>query len=117
MPTFQSKKFRSTGEASAMGAKYRAVMSRHPFLMFGLPFLAVIVAGSFVLTPATAIRYERHDRRVRQMTRDEELNVRRSARKVDMREEYYRLAGGKDLDNWEQKRVERLAGESDGILR
>ncbi|KAF1732654.1 Cytochrome c oxidase assembly protein COX16, mitochondrial [Beauveria bassiana] len=117
MPTFQSKKFRSTGEASAMGAKYRAVMSRHPFLMFGLPFLAVIVAGSFVLTPATAIRYERHDRRVRQMTRDEELNVRRSARKVDMREEYYRLAGGKDLDNWEQKRVERLPGESDGILR
>ncbi|KAM3514819.1 hypothetical protein MY11210_001543 [Beauveria gryllotalpidicola] len=115
MPTFQSKKFRSTGEASAMGAKYRAVMSRHPFLMFGLPFLAVMVAGSFVLTPATAIRYERHDRRVRQMTRDEELNVRRSARKVDMREEYYRLAGGKDLDNWEQKRVERLPGESDGI--
>lgn len=89
MPTFQSKKFRSAGEGSAVGAKYRAVMSRHPFLMFGLPFLAVIVAGSFVLTPATAIRYERHDRRVRQMTRDEELNVRRSARKVDMREEYY----------------------------
>lgn len=89
MPTFQSKKFRSAGEGNAIGAKYRAVMSRRPFLMFGLPFLAVIVAGSFVLTPATAIRYERHDRRVRQMTRDEELNVRRSARKVDMREEYY----------------------------
>ncbi|OAR01356.1 hypothetical protein LLEC1_06321 [Akanthomyces lecanii] len=105
MPTFQSKKFRSAGESNAMGAKYRAVMSRHPFLMFGLPFLAVIVAGSFVLTPATAIRYERHDRRVRQMTRDEELNVRRSARKVDMREEYYRLSGSKDLDNWEQKRL------------
>ncbi|EGX91089.1 short chain dehydrogenase/reductase family oxidoreductase, putative [Cordyceps militaris CM01] len=115
MPTFQSKKFRSAGESNAMGARYRAVMSKRPFLMFGLPFLAVIIAGSFVLTPATAIRYERHDRRVRQMTRDEELNVRRSARKVDMREEYYRLAGGKDLDNWEQKRVERLPGESDGI--
>ncbi|KAK8145361.1 Cytochrome oxidase assembly [Beauveria asiatica] len=99
MPTFQSKKFRSTGEASAMGAKYRAVMSRHPFLMFGLPFLAVIVAGSFVLTPATAIRYERHDRRVRQMTRDEELNVRRSARKVDMREEYYVRGGRQQADS------------------
>ncbi|OAA54937.1 cytoplasm to vacuole targeting Vps64 [Cordyceps fumosorosea ARSEF 2679] len=89
MPTFQSKKFRSAGEANAFGARYRAILSKRPFLMFGLPFLAVIVAGSFVLTPATAIRYERHDRRVRQMTRDEELNVRRSARKVDMREEYY----------------------------
>ncbi|KAL7818231.1 cytochrome c oxidase assembly protein COX16 [Trichoderma gracile] len=141
--------------------RYRALMSKHPFLTFGLPFIAVIVAGSFVLTPATAIRYEKHDRKVRQMTKEEELNVRRAARKVDMKEEYYvssyfrnlpispvismpggleytgvmrgrpclgffdawrliqdalqRLAG-RDLDNWEQKRVERLPGESDGIL-
>lgn len=64
-------------------------MNKHPFLSFGLPFIAVIVAGSFVLTPATAVRYERHDRKVRQMTKEEELNVRRSARKVDMKEEYY----------------------------
>lgn len=27
-----------------------------------------------------------------------------------------RLAG-RDLDDWEQKRVERLPGESDGVLR
>jgi cytochrome c oxidase assembly protein subunit 16 len=27
-----------------------------------------------------------------------------------------RLAG-RDLDDWEQKRVERLPGENDGILR
>lgn len=106
MPTFQSKKFRSTGEANAMGAKYRAVMSKRPFLMFGLPFLAVMVAGSFVLTPATAIRYERHDRRVRQMTRDEELNVRRAARKVDMREEYY--VRGKRAPRRIASRVQRL---------
>lgn len=64
-------------------------MSRHPFLTFGLPFIAIIVAGSFVLTPATAIRYEKHDRKVRQLTKEEELNVRRAARKVDMKEEYY----------------------------
>ncbi|KAJ2973265.1 hypothetical protein NQ176_g6703 [Zarea fungicola] len=117
MPTFQRKRFRAAGETNGWGAKYRATMSKRPFLMFGLPFLAIMVAGSFVLTPATAIRYERHDRRVRQMSREEELNVRRSARKVDMREEYNRLAGNRDLDNWEQKRVERLPGESDGILR
>ena len=121
--------------------KYRRLMSKRPFLMFGLPFMAVIVAASFVLTPATAIRYERRDRKVRQMSREEELNVRRSARKVDMKDEYYvrvfseekrlvavyycctnvscpvqRLAA-RDLDDWEQKRVKRLPGESDGILR
>ena len=64
-------------------------MNKHPFLTFGLPFLAIIIAGSFVLTPATAVRYEKHDRKVRQMTQDEALNVRRAPRKVDMKEEYY----------------------------
>ncbi|EHK45887.1 uncharacterized protein TrAtP1_012953 [Trichoderma atroviride] len=115
MGTFQNKTFRSSADASKIGMKYRALMAKHPFLAFGLPFIAVIVAGSFVLTPATAIRYEKHDRRVRQMTKEEELNVRRGARKVDMKEEYYRLAG-RDLDNWEQQRVKRLPGENDGIL-
>lgn len=138
--TFQSNKFRSSADANRIGMQYRRIMNKHPFVMFGLPFLAVIVAGSFVLTPATAVRYERHDRKVRQLTKDEELNVRRSARKVDMKDEYYvgfplfppvtcrcresaadrcvgqRLAG-RDLEDWEQKRVERLPGESDGILR
>jgi cytochrome c oxidase assembly protein subunit 16 len=89
MPTFQRNKFRGSGDTSKISARYRALMNRHPFLTFGLPFLAVVVAGSFVLTPATAIRYERYDRKVRQLTKDEELNVRRAPRKVDMREEYY----------------------------
>lgn len=89
MPTFQSKRFRPAGDGSKLGMRYRALVSKRPFLSFGLPFLAVIVAGSFVLTRATAIRYERQDRKVRKLTKDEELGVRRSARKVDMKEEYY----------------------------
>ncbi|KAK4102963.1 hypothetical protein N658DRAFT_505981 [Parathielavia hyrcaniae] len=115
MAVFPNRKFRSAAESNAFGARYRALMAKHPFLLFGLPFMSVIVGASFVLTPATAIRYERHDRKVRQMTRDEELGVGRAGRKVDIREEYYRLAA-KDVDNWEQKRVKRLKGESDGIL-
>ncbi|KAK4460987.1 cytochrome c oxidase assembly protein COX16-domain-containing protein [Cladorrhinum samala] len=120
MPTFQSKKFRSSTESNSFGAKYRSMMAKRPFLLFGLPFLTVIVAGSFVLTPAAAIRYERHDRKVRTMTREEELGVSANKRRVDIREEFLgcfclRLAA-KDLDNWEQKRVERLKGESDGLL-
>ncbi|EKG19993.1 Cytochrome c oxidase assembly protein COX16 [Macrophomina phaseolina MS6] len=90
-------------------------MQKHPFLLFGLPFIATMVAGSFFLTPATALRYERHDRKIRQMTREEELGIGKDRRKVDMKEEYYRLAA-KDLDDWEQKRVKRLPGEHDGKL-
>ena len=89
MPVFQKNKFPSKGHANTFAARYRAAMAKHPFALFGLPFLAVIIGGSFVLTPATAIRYERHDRKVRQMTREEELNVGKGRRKVDIREEYY----------------------------
>ncbi|CAK3820040.1 Cytochrome c oxidase assembly COX16, mitochondrial [Lecanosticta acicola] len=115
MPVFQSRKFRPSSYDSSIPAKYRAALARHPFALFGLPFIATMVLGSFFLTPATALRYERHDRKVRQMTKEEELGIGKDKRKIDLKEEYYKLAA-KDLDNWEQKRVKRLPGEHDGIL-
>lgn len=144
MGVFPKKKYVSSADANGIAARYRAALAKRPFLLFGLPFMSIIVAGSFVLTPATAIRYERHDRKVRQMTREEELGVGKAGRKVDIRDEYYvslrlpphtkeqigsksrqapadddcvsqRLAA-KDLDDWEQQRVKRLPGESDGVL-
>ncbi|CAG8959802.1 hypothetical protein HYFRA_00001710 [Hymenoscyphus fraxineus] len=115
MAVFGKKKFRSSADANGIAAKYRAHLAKHPFLMFGLPFIATMVAGSFFLTPATAVRYEKHDRRVRRLTKEEALGIGKGGRKVDMKEEYYRLAA-KDLDDWEQKRVKRLPGEHDGVL-
>jgi len=91
-----------------------------------------MVAGSFFLTPAAAIRYEKYDRKVTQMSKEEALNVRNNKRKVDMKGEYYvsrarpcifsgmtdvnQKLAAKDIDNWEQRRVKRLPGEPDGIL-
>ncbi|OCK82204.1 cytochrome c oxidase-assembly factor COX16 [Lepidopterella palustris CBS 459.81] len=117
MPNFQSKPFESsTAKANNFAAKYRFHLRKHPFLLFGLPFVVTIVAGSFFLTPATALRYERHDRKVRQLTTEETLSLGKNRRKVDIREEYYRIMSKTDIDDWEQKRVERLPGEHDGIL-
>ncbi|CRG91486.1 Cytochrome c oxidase assembly protein cox16, mitochondrial [Talaromyces islandicus] len=132
MPTFQSKPFRRTPTASStlgerLGALYRSKLTRHPFLLFGLPFISVILAASFVLTPATALRYERYDRKVHQLSKDEEMELglkgadgeegikRNPRRRVvgSERDEYYRLMA-KDLDSWEQKRVQRFKGEPDG---
>ncbi|KAI9793447.1 MAG: Cytochrome oxidase assembly [Candelina submexicana] len=115
MPTFPSKKYIPTSASNTIAARYRFHLNRHPFLLFGLPFITTMVAGSFFLTPATALRYEKHDRKVRRMSKEEELGIGKERRKVDMNEEYYRLAA-KDIDNWEQKRVKRLPGEHDGIL-
>lgn len=86
---FQSKKFPSKANTNTFAAKYRAMMKKHPFLLFGLPFMSVVVAGSFVLTPAAAIRYEKYDRKVRQVSREEELGLGQRKRRVDIREEYY----------------------------
>jgi len=134
MPSFQAKPFRRTRTASSsvgerFGAIYRSKLPKHPFLLFGLPFIMVMVAGSFALTPATALRYERYDRRVQQLGREEAMELglkgedgeegikRNSRRRIigSEKEEYYRLMA-KDLDNWEQKRVQRFQGEPDGRL-
>ncbi|RPA91931.1 hypothetical protein L873DRAFT_1780254 [Choiromyces venosus 120613-1] len=115
MPTFTSKKYLPSTLQDTIGARYRRTLSRHPFLLFGLPFIGTILAGSFFLTPATALRYERHDRKIQRMSQEEAMGLGKDKRKVDMNEEYYRLAA-KDLDSWEQKRIKRFKGEPDGIL-
>lgn len=48
-----------------------------------------MVAGSFFLTPATAVRYEKHDRRVQRLSKEEALGIGKAGRRVDMNEEYY----------------------------
>jgi cytochrome c oxidase assembly protein subunit 16 len=115
MTVFKSRTFRPSSYSSTLASRYRSSLTKHPFLLFGLPFITTMIAGSFFLTPATAVRYEKHDRRVRRMSKEEELGIGKSGRKVDMKEEYYRLAA-KDLDDWEQKRVKRLPGEHDGVI-
>ena len=89
MPVFQAKKFRTTKYDNSIPARYRAALAKHPFALFGLPFVATMVLGSFFLTPATALRYERHDRKVKQLTEDERLGIGKDKRKIDMKEEYY----------------------------
>ena len=139
MPTFQSKPFRSSRvQANDLGERigriYRSRLDKKPFLFFGLPFVSLILAASFLLTPATALRYEKHDRKNRTLTHAEamELGLKGGAegegslqynprRRVvgrgntSERDEYYKLMA-KDLDNWEQTRVQRFKGEPDGRL-
>lgn len=139
MPVFQSKPFRGSQHrtrdlSDRIAATYRSKIAQNPFLFFGLPFLTLMVSASFLLTPATALRYEKHDRKHKQLSDREVMELglkggstgeggltynprRRKVLKGELneRDEYYRLMA-KDLDNWEQKRVERLQGEPDGRL-
>lgn len=123
MPTFSSKPFPSTSSTSTLGARYRRLLKAHPFALFGLPMVLLMLGGSFVLTPATAIRYEKYDRKTHALDSQQALGLgrlREGARargKGDIREEYWRLAGQEGrLDDWEPKRVVRLPGEPDGTF-
>jgi cytochrome c oxidase assembly protein subunit 16 len=89
MPTFSSRKFVGSANENTLGVLYRRHLARHPFLLFGLPFIATIVAGSFFLTPATALRFEKHDRKVKTLSQDEALGLSKDRRKLDINEEYY----------------------------
>jgi cytochrome c oxidase assembly protein subunit 16 len=84
---FQSKNHKQSRAAML----YRSAVAKHPFILFGLPFLAVIVSGSFFLTPATALRYEKHDQKRKWMSKEEALSSMEGLqrRKVNPRDEYY----------------------------
>lgn len=59
MVTFQSKPY---GQKSALGP-LAAQAKKKPFLFFGLPFLTIMVAGSFGLSQLTQTKFDHRDRR------------------------------------------------------
>ncbi|KAG0368985.1 Cytochrome oxidase assembly [Mortierella sp. AD032] len=91
--------------------KFSQSIKKKPVLLFGLPFLLTIVAGSFALSELTATKYNVHDNRTKAMTKEEGLKLSaKSRRKLDLQEEYWRLqAEDVDDDDWEIKRVDSSA--------
>ena len=59
MPTFQAKPYGKKGTFDPLAAKVK----KRPFILFGLPFIAIIVGGSFGLSQLTQTRYDHRDMR------------------------------------------------------
>lgn len=66
-----------------------AQIRRHPFVLFGLPFVGIIVGSSFFLQAFTQTRYDYQETKVKSMGKEEELGMKSGRRKVDLKEEYY----------------------------
>ena len=88
--------------------------------MFGLPFVSLLVLGSFALSSFTQTRYDLRNSKVQTLSKEEELNMDKKRKKVDIKEEYYRLQAkdlmsesGGGVDSWENKRVPRLPGQGE----
>ncbi|RDB23061.1 Cytochrome c oxidase assembly protein COX16, mitochondrial [Hypsizygus marmoreus] len=84
------------------------LVARYPAL-FGVPFVLLIVGASYGLTTFTQTRYDLHDQKVKQVTKEQELNLDRNRKKFDIREEYFRLSAAPNED-WEPKRIARPKG-------
>lgn len=80
---------RKRHKQSPLALWYQGQLRRSPFIFFGLPFLSIIVIGSYALSGFTAIRYERRDAKVKIMTEEEALKLDKNRRRPDIREEYY----------------------------
>lgn len=81
-------------------------LRKHP-LLFGIPFVLIMVGASFGLQSFTQTRYELQDKKIRtvritryahpfgtywwivQVTKEQELGLSKSKKKFDIREEYY----------------------------
>ncbi|GMM31111.1 Cox16 protein [Martiniozyma asiatica (nom. inval.)] len=118
MGVFDSKSFMSAAERAAKDrtwiGRYEKLVKKNSFLYLGLPMMLSIAMGSILLSNFTALRYERRDEKVKEMGEDEALSLIKNRRKVDIKDEYYKLQGLLDKhEDWEPKRVERLPGESD----
>ncbi|WVQ80130.1 hypothetical protein IAT38_002231 [Cryptococcus sp. DSM 104549] len=74
---------------------------KHPFLFFGLPFISIIVGASFALQSFTQTKYDYQQTKMRSLNKEEELGMRADRRKIDLKEEYYRLnaPGGQSLSS------------------
>ncbi|KAL1923583.1 uncharacterized protein VTP21DRAFT_8563 [Calcarisporiella thermophila] len=112
MPTFESRPLNPK-----LGG-LNSFIKRRPFVFFGLPFITVLVVGSFGLQQFTKTRYEHHEHRVTQLKKEDELNMSKGKRRLSLQEEYWRLqAHEEELDSWESKRVPRPEGVPDNVMK
>lgn len=108
MAVFGSRPFRAH---ATVPDNIGRVLKKHPSY-FGVPFVLLMVVGSFALSTFTQTRYDLHEKRVTQISKEQELHMSKNRRHVDIREEYFRLQAKEDED-WEPVRVPR-PGEPSG---
>ncbi|TFK36431.1 cytochrome c oxidase assembly protein COX16-domain-containing protein [Crucibulum laeve] len=87
---------------------FGSTIKKYPGL-FGVPFVLLMVVSSYALTTFTQTRYDLHDQKVKNVSKEQELRLDQNRKKFDIREEYFRLSAAADED-WEPKRIQRPKG-------
>ncbi|CAO1633333.1 unnamed protein product [Jaminaea pallidilutea] len=126
MPVFPSNPYRSPSSKQGGVARLIPWVRRRPFLLFGVPFTVTIVGAAYGLSYLTQTRYDYNATKVSSLSKEEELGMKKDRRRIDLREEYFKLSQGPGgggvggssssddaWEDWEPKRVPRPEGTSE----
>ena len=81
-------------------------LRRSKFLRFGLPFVSLLVLGSYGLSEFTSIVVKKREEKNRMLTAEEMLSFQKTTT-VNVEEEYKRTNEKLDIEHWENKRGPR----------
>lgn len=95
MPPFSSRPLRSTSSRNPL-ANFLPSIRRKPFLLFGLPFTFTILSAAYGLSYLTQTRYEYNATKVQSVSKEEELGMKKGRRRIDLREEYWKLSRARE---------------------
>ena len=111
--TFRSKKQQIKFENTFVGM-YQKNVKKRPFIFLGLPFFGLVLFGNYILEDLLRAKFERADRKNQEFDEKDMEKLNKKRRKVDIKEEYYKLQGMAESD-WEPVRVKRFDGESENV--
>ena len=82
-------------------------LRRSKFLRYGLPFISLLVLGSYGLSEFTSIVVKKREEKTRMLTAEEMLSFQKKTDKIDLVDEYKRTNEKLDIEHWENKRGPR----------
>lgn len=90
-----------------MQRSFISQLRRNKFLSYGMPFICLLVLGSYGMTEFTSITVKRREEKSHMLTAEEMLSFHKKKGKIDLEEEYKRTMEELDIEHWENKRGPR----------
>lgn len=82
-------------------------IARSKAFRYGLPFVSLLVVGSFGLSEFSSIVIDKREQKNRMLSAEETLSFQKAVDKVDVEEEYQKTMEKLDIEHWENKRGPR----------
>ena len=82
-------------------------MTKSKNFRYGLPFVSLLVVGSFGLSEFSSIVIAKREERNRMLTTEEALAFQKTVERVDVEEEFKKTMEKLDIEVWENKRGPR----------